>query len=565
MDIPTFFTERVCHTTTTILNLHGVFPFVFISISSFLMGYTRYQEIVKARNQPDNEGSTRPPNEPPPGIPDLGNTERMVTVIMPCKGVHDRSVANWHSHLEQKFNGKLEFVFCVESETDEAYETALQFKKEMGGTFTIHVANAGLSFHNSQKIHNCLEGIAYSSPKSRFVLLIDDDVQFHPHTIEDMCQVLEDDPEAFVSTGYTVDLPKENSWFSAYMVTCFRWINLLGFTGKYPAFCWGGCLMFRKSDIDANKWGLLDCWRDGGYSEDMLTSSLVRMHNRKIGCNRKCIFPNVMDGGNNFQSFYNYICRQFYVLDTYGNPYNKLQNRSLVYQNLFANMFFVFSVYALAQLGAAAVMLMTYPWEVSMKVLTADACYYPLMSASSVLVGQFVLYLSFKYMITTLLELINTLSPHKEAVKLHMGYWHFIIAFTIYVTCSFFAMVTILLVDDIVWSGVTYVKKKGRIAQMRRVDGSGTSYTRSWIDSVRDSLTSPQSLQFYKDRTIVYPDSLGTDGITDEVNETVSSVDVAAMSETTPSAAPVAAAEHRATKLSMSSGLLHRSTGATPA
>ena len=43
-----------------------------------------------------------------------------------------------------------------------------------------------------------------------------------------------------------------------------------------PPNAWGGAMMFRASELRANIYGLLDAWRDGGYSEDFITLSMAR-------------------------------------------------------------------------------------------------------------------------------------------------------------------------------------------------------------------------------------------------------------------------------------------------
>ena len=42
-------------------------------------------------------------------------------VVMPVKGVHGQSYANWRAQITSMYGGQLEFFFAVESEDDPAY------------------------------------------------------------------------------------------------------------------------------------------------------------------------------------------------------------------------------------------------------------------------------------------------------------------------------------------------------------------------------------------------------------------------------------------------------------
>ena len=40
--------------------------------------------------------------------------------------------------------------------------------------------------------------------------------------------------------------------------------------------------MYRSTELQSNVYGIIDAWRDGGYSEDFITLSLCRLHGRTI-------------------------------------------------------------------------------------------------------------------------------------------------------------------------------------------------------------------------------------------------------------------------------------------
>ena len=78
-------------------------------------------------------------------------------VVMPVKGVHGQSYANWRAQITSMYGGALEFFFCVESNDDPAYPHIQRLQKE-NPEFHIHLLVAGQSWHCSQKIHNQLYG-----------------------------------------------------------------------------------------------------------------------------------------------------------------------------------------------------------------------------------------------------------------------------------------------------------------------------------------------------------------------------------------------------------------------
>ena len=60
----------------------------------------------------------------------------------------------------------------------------------------IRVEVAGLSFHNSQKIHNWLEGLAVAAPASKYVMCLDDDIKLYRDSLATLVSSLDEDPQA---------------------------------------------------------------------------------------------------------------------------------------------------------------------------------------------------------------------------------------------------------------------------------------------------------------------------------------------------------------------------------
>ena len=78
-------------------------------------------------------------------------------VVMPVKGVHDQSYANWRAQVTSLYGGPLEFYFCVETEDDPAHPHIQRLQRE-NPELPIYLMVAGVSWHCSQKIHNQMHG-----------------------------------------------------------------------------------------------------------------------------------------------------------------------------------------------------------------------------------------------------------------------------------------------------------------------------------------------------------------------------------------------------------------------
>jgi len=217
-------------------------------------------------------------------------------VVMPVKGVHGQSYANWRAQITSMYGGALEFFFCVESEEDPAYPHIQRLKREHP-EFKIHVLVAGQTWHCSQKIHNQLHGFELAMKSCQYVIVIDDDIQLHPGTIRSWVEEMERDPAALLASGYAFEYvaPGVSSW-TPYLWMLWRLNASSGFSdpSDRPVNCWGGAMMFRAEELRANIYGIIDAWRDGGYSEDFISLSLARLHRRTIAVPKAALFPNMV-------------------------------------------------------------------------------------------------------------------------------------------------------------------------------------------------------------------------------------------------------------------------------
>lgn len=238
-------------------------------------------------------------------------------VVMPVKGVHNQSYDNWRTQITAMYGGPLEFFFCVESEDDPAYPHIQRLQAE-SPEFRIRLLVAGQSWHCSQKIHNQLYGFERAMRTCSYVIVIDDDIKLHPGTIRSWVEEMESDPRVLAASGYAFEVVQPGEPMgTAWLWMLWRLCATTGFSSPNdrPANVWGGAMMFRAKELRSNIYGITDAWRDGGYSEDFITLSLARYHNRTLAVPKAAIFPNIISTVP-FSKFWNFLCRQVFVLTT---------------------------------------------------------------------------------------------------------------------------------------------------------------------------------------------------------------------------------------------------------
>ena len=142
--------------------------------------------------------------------------------VMPVKGVHDQSYANWRAQITSMYGGALEFFFCVESADDPAYPHVERLIRE-NPEFQIQLLVAGVSWHCSQKIHNQLHGFERAMRSCEYVIVIDDDIKLHPGTIRAWVEELESDDRVLAASGYAFEyVGKGVTCYTSYFAMLWR-------------------------------------------------------------------------------------------------------------------------------------------------------------------------------------------------------------------------------------------------------------------------------------------------------------------------------------------------------
>mmetsp|Transcript_19855 Transcript_19855/g.55228 ORF Transcript_19855/g.55228 Transcript_19855/m.55228 type:complete len:405 (+) Transcript_19855:295-1509(+) len=251
-----------------------------------------------------------------------------VAVIMPVKGCKEHSVSNWLSQISMQYNGPTEFIFVVESEDDPAYIVLERIAKAEQGNISVVVA--GFSTTCSQKIHNQLTGVEMANPASKYAFFLDDDVQLHQSSLEDLVGCLENDSSLFMATGYPHDIVTDSSSYFANCIAAVHHVLGIGTCmHERHMFIWGGCMLLPLSILQCDKYGITTAFRNGGYSDDLIMVTTCKEFGLVSICPLFSVYPQRI-GNCSFWQFWNYVRRQLFVLDTYRNLTGRLMNNLML-------------------------------------------------------------------------------------------------------------------------------------------------------------------------------------------------------------------------------------------
>ena len=417
-----------------------------------------------------------------------------VSVVLPVKGVHSKTLSNWEHQLASTHGGKVEFIFCMESRDDPAYSAMKEFRDVSGHAEKIKIVVAGFAFHCSQKIHNLLEGVKHVSDRSDYVLFLDDDAEMKPAIMQDMIWHLEKDPEVMVVTGYPHEYVSPRTVgsgvsFASTMLLAYRKMAFLNIALEHPPALWGGCLMMRREELLDPKIGVLTSWKAQGYSDDMIMSGRVQRNRRKSCHPTTCVLTTEVDPGYSLKQHLNFVRRQMFVLDTYSDLTDNIGNHIILILVCIITLSLCLSFQLLSLLaamrvvqrvssppegglrfgldqGQAACGLFPFP-PILLELLLASVCIAWHISSfvCEDMVNRTCQYMSQKP---------DDYYKSKYSLKMHavcfVGFM-----FQLFVQASY-AVIT-LMTDSIVWSGVRYVRKGGKVVQVWRVGNDGKEYT----------------------------------------------------------------------------------------
>ncbi|KAG9394247.1 Ceramide glucosyltransferase [Carpediemonas membranifera] len=424
--------------------------------------------------------------------PDAVNEERtmpLVSVVMPIKGFNPEKLNFWRAQTSTSYQN-VEFVFVTESKNDPATEHIEDFLREFyanrSPSDSRHIeckqVISGLSWHNAQKIHNMIAGTQASNPDSRYTLFLDDDLGTNPNTIEILVRAIEegmanpDDedekPKNWISTGYIVEVPppETKSTLMSHFLSLYRIINLSSFANKYCPFAWGGCFMIRTADLRANRHGILDIWRDGGYSDDMAVSNIAHQTGKRIVADPRVLFRGDLRVVEPVKKTFNFVQRQFVTLDTYFTRADWLQNRlQVTLAALALPVILIPTLSVIAQLASIG------PWAVwSLYQYVSDRTppspYLALdaLMLTLILIAAYLAIVVNKWTLTVLVDVVAGQQGKERGEPFMFKKWGFVAGAIIYMVAAPTFAVSTVAKRTVDWYGVLYSKQGGRIVRCAR-------------------------------------------------------------------------------------------------
>ncbi|KAL0237095.1 hypothetical protein PCE1_000492 [Barthelona sp. PCE] len=238
--------------------------------------------------------------------------------------MHGQSLTNFKALLKliEKYPGAKEMICVVPLETDPAYKPLLDLSSNSD---SMSVYTSGLSHHQSQKLYQMLHGVDQSHPESEIIAFFDDDILVSDDVFKQaICRFVDDD--VWMVTGYCMEVPAPDlvsHWRSA-----FRLINCLNFTGDSSSMAWGGCMFMRSSSFRDNEFGLREILNNGCYSDDMTMSHVATENGKKIVFDTSLFFPDFVAAS--LRNGVDFILRQLFVVTTHVTEYERQKNSILV-------------------------------------------------------------------------------------------------------------------------------------------------------------------------------------------------------------------------------------------
>lgn len=174
-------------------------------------------------------------------------TQFSVAVIVPCKGNDDPDFENNLLNIvQQDYDGTVEFVFCVESESDPAVPTLRRLEQRFD---RVRLCVAGLATRCAQKTFNVLKGMQ-SVPETDIFVIADADIQPHPTWLQELVGPFQDQTIGVV-TGFFRRVPITPSIRTGdYLAGIFSSFIITGVSDNQVKGVWGGSLAIRKTLMD---------------------------------------------------------------------------------------------------------------------------------------------------------------------------------------------------------------------------------------------------------------------------------------------------------------------------
>uniref|UniRef100_A0A7S2Z2Z3 Uncharacterized protein n=1 Tax=Chloropicon laureae TaxID=464258 RepID=A0A7S2Z2Z3_9CHLO len=272
-------------------------------------------------------------------------------------------------------------------------------------------------------------------------------------------------------------------------------------------------MLFRSRDMCGDSHRLVSSWRNGGYSDDLIASSVCQRNKLTIVCNPSNVFAQELPVKTSFQEYWNYMSRQVFVLDTYTSQWHKWLNHFLIFIHTYISLFFAMAMLLnLYRYAASLLLLVSLLTKIFSGNLHSEVYQYSVRHAyvstmqwavghvSAICFSLFLLFavVSLKHFFEAMDRLFSELydteqhqqqhqhqqrlsSKHegRERIReeekgaavysLRFGWWQHVtmwVALCIDVVLFIPAAAKALFSQEIEWSGVKYCKKGGLVSKV---------------------------------------------------------------------------------------------------
>ncbi|KAK9841846.1 hypothetical protein WJX81_007075 [Elliptochloris bilobata] len=312
-------------------------------------------------------------------------------------------------------------------------------------------------------------GVRAARPGHKWVLCLDDDIELHPRSLADLVAAAEADPAAFMATGYPLDIPPPGAGLLTYAVLVYHLPLLIGFSLRArAAFVWGGCMLLPLAHLRADTYGIMAAWEHGGYSDDLIVAAQCNRHGLRILCPAFALFPQWLDGTYSPTRYWNYLRRQLYVMDTYACAAARRTNHAMLALHACLSWAFVApAVLAALQSFVAAGWLLQGSKAGS---YLEGGCARANAALAVYAAACAVAHCALVWMTSVVLELFAALSPGAPALRARDFTWPRLwVGFLLNNAALPVAAVATLALPGVVWSGVRYRKRGGRVVRVERL------------------------------------------------------------------------------------------------
>ena len=448
----------------TAFDMHGALVLFLLAVGWLWSALVRRRELKRI----EDGGGCSYGRKANAGKDLLQGEKPSMCIVIPTKGVKTHSMRNWQSFVKEAevYKGRVEMLFCLECSSDPAISLIEQLKAQ-SQDIDVKIVIAGRAKTCSQKLHNIIAGIDGCSLDSKYVLFLDDDVLIHKCLLDNLVNTLEYDQTIFMATAYPFDVPAPNSGIIPFCVAAYHLRLIIAFSlGSTAKFVWGGCMLYHTSTLKEDTYGLVSSWKNGGYSDDLIVSSLANAKKLTISCNPSAVLYQELDAELSFASYWNYCRRQVYVLDTYTTKFNRRVNHTLLVLHSYLSIGFVGSML----LNAWRVFVTLVNLGDMLLFWRYDSSYLSHFESMSTILffACFLLALGALHAFVNIVEHLFFCLYEKHLYER----WHFFDWIKVWVALcidsgSFVpAALMTMLSSEILWSNVKYVKGKGLVKKV---------------------------------------------------------------------------------------------------